>query len=149
MGSKVIEKDCILYVSMKPIHIIDRSCRYFGSSYAGRKAGTYEAIKISHKPPIMVDPSNHIFLFPTLSSARPQCGWISHVHVKDFQPTAFDDTAVTFSNGKTMELEVSYHSLKIRFTEPPISEPLFRTGWAVISRSGRNSCCIRKKSGQE
>lgn len=51
MGSKVIEKDCILYVSMKPIHIIDRSRRYFGSSYAGRKAGTYEAIKISHKPP--------------------------------------------------------------------------------------------------
>ncbi|WP_366597669.1 competence protein ComK [Bacillus velezensis] len=112
MGSKVIEKDCILYVSMKPIHIIDRSCRYFGSSYAGRKAGTYEAIKISHKPPIMVDPSNHIFLFSTLSSARPQCGWISHVHVKDFQPTAFDDTAVTFSNGKTMELEVSYHSFE-------------------------------------
>lgn len=55
MYSKIIEKDCTFYVSMKPLQIVDRSCRYFGSSYAGRKAGTYEVINISHKPPIMVD----------------------------------------------------------------------------------------------
>ncbi|WP_268495862.1 competence protein ComK [Bacillus atrophaeus] len=114
MYSKIIEKDCTFYVSMKPLQIVDRSCRYFGSSYAGRKAGTYEVINISHKPPIMVDLSNHIFLFPTLSSTRPQCGWISHVHVKEFKATEFDDTAVTFSNGKTMELPVSCNSFDNR-----------------------------------
>lgn len=52
--SKIIEKDCVFYVNMKPLQIVDRSCRFFGSSYAGRKAGTYEVTKISHKPPIMV-----------------------------------------------------------------------------------------------
>ncbi|PSA92333.1 competence protein [Bacillus atrophaeus] len=120
MYSKIIEKDCTFYVSMKPLQIVDRSCRYFGSSYAGRKAGTYEVINISHKPPIMVDLSNHIFLFPTLSSTRPQCGWISHVHVKEFKATEFDDTAVTFSNGKTMELPVSCNSFE---------NQVYRTAW--------------------
>lgn len=122
--SKIIEKDCVFYVRMKPLQIVDRSCRFFGSSYAGRKAGTYEVTKISHKPPIMVDPSNQIFLFPTLSSTRPQCGWISHVHVKEFKPTEFDDTEVTFSNGKTMELPISYNSFdnrKVKFKEIGIS----------------------------
>ncbi|WP_368650338.1 competence transcription factor ComK [Bacillus inaquosorum] len=118
--SKIIEKDCVFYVSMKPLQIVDRSCRFFGSSYAGRKAGTYEVTKISHKPPIMVDPSNQIFLFPTLSSTRPQCGWISHVHVKEFKPTEFDDTEVTFSNGKTMELPISCNSFE---------NQVYRTAW--------------------
>lgn len=43
--SKIIEKDCVFYVNMKPLQIVDRSCRFFGSSYAGRKAGTYEVTK--------------------------------------------------------------------------------------------------------
>ncbi|MEC0701785.1 competence protein ComK, partial [Bacillus haynesii] len=49
-ASKILETDRTFLVNMKPFQIIERSCRYFGSSYAGRKAGTYEVIKVSHKP---------------------------------------------------------------------------------------------------
>lgn len=147
--SRIIEKDCVFYVNMKPLQIVDRSCRFFGSSYAGRKAGTYEVTKISHKPPIMVHPSNQIFLFPTLSSTRPQCGWISHVHVKEFKATEFDDTEVTFSNGKTMELPISYNSFENQAdTEQRGSEPNSKTESTTACRKDRNLCCTRKKSGR-
>ncbi|QSF97959.1 competence protein [Bacillus paralicheniformis] len=119
-ASKILETDRTFRVNMKPFQIIERSCRYFGSSYAGRKAGTYEVIKVSHKPPIMVDHSNNIFLFPTFSSTRPQCGWLSHSHVHEFCAAKYDNTFVTFVNGETLELPVSITSFE---------NQVYRTAW--------------------
>ncbi|NPC92112.1 competence protein [Bacillus sp. WMMC1349] len=119
-ASKVLETDRTFLVKMRPFQIIDRSCRYFGSSYAGRKAGTYEVIKVSHKPPIMVDHSNNIFLFPTFSSTRPQCGWLSHAHIHEFRAAKFDNTFVTFVNGESLELPVSITSFE---------NQVYRTAW--------------------
>ncbi|AGN35610.1 competence protein ComK [Bacillus paralicheniformis] len=119
-ASKILETDRTFLVNMKPFQIIERSCRYFGSSYAGRKAGTYEVIKVSHKPPIMVDHSNNIFLFPTFSSTRPQCGWLSHAHVHEFCAAKYDNTFVTFVNGETLELPVSITSFE---------NQVYRTAW--------------------
>ncbi|KYC81464.1 competence protein ComK [Bacillus licheniformis] len=119
-ASKILETDRTFRVNMKPFQIIERSCRYFGSSYAGRKAGTYEVIKVSHKPPIMVDHSNNIFLFPTFSSTRPQCGWLSHAHVHEFCAAKYDNTFVTFVNGETLELPVSISSFE---------NQVYRTAW--------------------
>ncbi|KAA6453417.1 competence protein ComK [Bacillus swezeyi] len=118
--SKILETERTFRVNMRPFQIIERSCRYFGSSYAGRKAGTYEVIKVSHKPPIMVDHSNNIFLFPTFSSTRPQCGWLSHAHVHDFCAAKYDNTFVTFVNGETLELPVSITSFE---------NQVYRTAW--------------------
>ncbi|MFT0803559.1 competence protein ComK [Bacillus swezeyi] len=118
--SKILETERTFRVNMRPFQIIERSCRYFGSSYAGRKAGTYEVIKVSHKPPIMVDHSNNIFLFPTFSSTRPQCGWLSHAHVQDFCAAKYDNTFVTFVNGETLELPVSITSFE---------NQVYRTAW--------------------
>ncbi|MFN2747017.1 MULTISPECIES: competence protein ComK [Bacillus] len=119
-ASKVLETERTFRVNMRPFQIIERSCRYFGSSYAGRKAGTYEVIKVSHKPPIMVDHSNNIFLFPTFSSTRPQCGWLSHAHVHEFCAAKYDNTCVTFVNGETLELPVSITSFE---------NQVYRTAW--------------------
>jgi competence protein ComK len=110
--SQVIETDKTFQVKMKPMQIIDRSCRYYGSSYAGRKAGTFEIIRVSHKPPIAIDHVNNIFMFPTLSSNRPQCGWFSLKHVNDCNPTEFDNTIVDLMNGRTLELPVSFTSFQ-------------------------------------
>lgn len=42
------------------------------------------------------------------------------MHVKEFKATEFDDTEVTFSNGKTMELPISYNSFE---------NQVYRTAW--------------------
>lgn len=110
--SLVIETEKSFQVKLKPMQIIDRSCRYYGSIYAGRKAGTFEMINVSHKPPIAVDHVNNIFMFPTFSSSRPQCGWVSLKHVDDCNSTELDNTKVLLKNGRTLEIPVSSASFK-------------------------------------
>lgn len=38
-ASKILETDRTFRVNMKPFQIIERSCRYFGSSLCGKKSG--------------------------------------------------------------------------------------------------------------
>ncbi|MGD6817730.1 competence protein ComK [Metabacillus sp. 84] len=112
LTSCVLEVEKEYEVSMKPLDIVDRSCRYFGSSYQGRKTGTKDTIGITHKPPIVVDAGNAIYLFPTAASSRPQCSWISHQYIEDYSSTGDAETIVTFSNRKSLVLPVSIHSFE-------------------------------------
>ena len=105
--SRVIETDGEYVVKMKPIEVVERSCRYFGSSFKGRKEGTWELMRITHKAPIVVDPSNVIYLFPTTSPTREQCVWISHAHVLNHESTEHDKTIITLSNKETIHLAMS------------------------------------------
>ncbi|KZZ84553.1 MULTISPECIES: competence protein ComK [Bacillaceae] len=111
-SSFVLEVEKEYEVSMRPLDIVDRSCRYFGSSYQGRKTGTKDTIGITHKPPIVVDAGNSIYLFPTAASSRPHCSWISHQHIEDFSPAGEAETLVIFSNRKSFTLPVSIHSFE-------------------------------------
>ena len=46
------------YVDSSAFEVIDHSCKYFGSSYLGRNAGTYNLLGIQHKTPIIVEEDN-------------------------------------------------------------------------------------------
>ena len=58
--SKVIEKTKVFIVEQTPMKIIDKSCKYFGSSYQGRFLGTKSLIGVSHKAPIIVEETKDI-----------------------------------------------------------------------------------------
>lgn len=110
--SKVLETDKEIIVKAKPLELIDRSCRYFGSSYEGRKAGTKEATGITHKPPIVVDPASSIYFFPTSSSSKLHCAWLSHGYVDKYDSINYYDTEVLFVNGDKTTVSVSKHSFQ-------------------------------------
>ncbi|MEH7453086.1 competence protein ComK [Gottfriedia acidiceleris] len=110
--SKVYETDDSFYVLMKPIEIIERSCAYFGSSYRGRREGTKQMISITHKPPIAISSMNQIFFFPTSSSLKVECSWISYNHVANFRGGKYNRSVVEFSNGVELPLEISRGSFE-------------------------------------
>jgi competence protein ComK len=110
--SKVFETEEVFYVLLKPMEIIERSCAYFGSSYKGRKEGTKRMISISHKAPIAISATNQIFVFPTTSSKKNECTWISHQHVNHFRGGRFNRTIVRFSNELEIELDISKGSFE-------------------------------------
>ncbi len=105
--SMVIEAEKSFVVDMVPTKIIDESCKFFGSSYEGRFAGTKSLIGISHKSPIIIEESRKIVFFPTTSPRLPRCGWISLNNVADYVKVNAD-TKIIFSCGKSIKLEVSY-----------------------------------------
>ncbi|WP_254660892.1 competence protein ComK [Bacillus sp. FJAT-27225] len=110
--SQIFELDDEFISPFKPIEIVRKSCEYFGSSFDGRREGTRQLIGITHKVPIVVDPTNFIYLFPTTSPNRPECIWISHEHVMHHERTSVGDTLVTFQNKHSYPLPVSYSSFK-------------------------------------
>ena len=116
-ASKILETDRTFRVNMKPFQIIERSCRYFGSSYAGRKAGTYEVIKVSHKPPIMVDHSNNIFLFPHFPQLVLSAGGFPMRMFTSFARQSMTTRLSRLSTGKRWSCPYPSHLSKTRFTE--------------------------------
>jgi competence protein ComK len=135
--SLVKEMDAEFLVEMKPIDIIDRSCRFFGSSLKGRREGTKDIMGITHKAPIVIDPTNYIYFFPTLSPNRQQCSWISHSFVQSIQSTHYDETILTFSNREEVVLPISKGSLE---------NQLYRTAQLKTTLSSRITPDHRKTS---
>lgn len=110
--SRVIEAEQEVFVKLTPQDIINRSCSYFGSSYEGRKAATRDLMGITHKPPIVIDPGNHMYFFPTSSSSRRQCAWISHAHILQYAAADFENTDIFFTNGGSVTISVSSTSFE-------------------------------------
>ncbi len=112
---KIIEIHKELFVKMKPAKIIDLSCRYYGSSLKGRKIGTKELVGVTHKPPIVIDPVNTIYFFPTASPTKPYCTWFSHAHISSFKKVEHDRTCIQFINEQTLTLDISHTSFGNQF----------------------------------
>ncbi|WLR42869.1 competence protein ComK [Bacillus carboniphilus] len=110
--TRIIEFEKDIYVKKSPKQVVDDSCKYFGSSYEGRRIGTKELMRITHKPPIMVDAGTNIFLFPTTSSHRSQCAWLSHHYILCYETGDYNQTLITFKNKQQLLLEMSLSSFE-------------------------------------
>ncbi|MFD1779833.1 competence protein ComK [Fredinandcohnia salidurans] len=110
--SRVLEVEGEYVVAMKPTEIVDRSCRYFGSSLKGRQEGTREIMGVTHKAPIIVEASNKIFLFPTASPTKQDCAWLSHNYVSDCRYSVNENTTVIFTNKQAIKLQISKGSFQ-------------------------------------
>src|SRR5581483_7743239 len=100
--SGILEEEEIIIVLQKPQDVIENSCRYYGSSFAGRRDGTRELIGITHKAPIAISPAESLYFLSTLSYTRKECSWISHFHVAGTKATLHNNVVITFMNGQSL-----------------------------------------------
>ncbi len=110
--SKVVEVEDEFLSPFKPLDIIKRSCNYFGVDYESRKRGTRQLIGYSRKIPIAIEPTTHIFFFPTTSPNRPECIWISHEHVENYRRVGAHQTMITFQNKQSYTFPVSFSTIE-------------------------------------
>jgi len=110
--SQIYELEDEFLSPFKPLDIIKKSCEYFSSSFEGRKEGTKQLIGITHKVPIVIDPSNFIYFFPTTSPTRSECIWISHEHITNYRRIDPRQTQVTFQNKQSFILPISHSSFE-------------------------------------
>ncbi len=108
--SVVVEDECNYEVNMKPLEIINYSCKYFGSSYPGRKEGAKGILNSSYKLPILVEDTRNLIFFPTTSPNDDDCGWISLKNIKEYRKLDSNNTEVEFKNGKILNVNISYNS---------------------------------------
>ena len=75
--SKIMEDEQDYVVKQSSFDVMDHSCRYFGSSYEGRRQGAKEIIGANYKLPIIIEDGRNIVFFPTLAAEDNECMWIA------------------------------------------------------------------------
>ncbi len=113
-NSLILEEGTEYKIEAKPLKIIDYSCKYFGSSYVGRREGSKQILQTAYKLPIMVEDTRNIVFFPTNSPEETECSWLALNKIEKIRPLSSRNnyTEVEFANGKVLALPISYKSLE-------------------------------------
>ena len=91
---------------------MEDSCKYFGSTYKGRKDGAKELLGAEYKVPIIVDNSSNLIVFPTTSPLADDCIWVSLKRVKRFEKIDFNNTKLIFDNNIELIVPCSYRTIE-------------------------------------
>ena len=83
-NSLVYEDEERFLIEETPYEIMESSCKYFGSTYEGRKNGAREILGAEYKVPIIIEDSNNLIVFPTTSPYSEDCMWISLNRIKKY-----------------------------------------------------------------
>lgn len=125
--SMVYEQDNEYIVKRSTMHIINESCKYYGSSYLGRFEGTKRLVGYNYKSPIVVEESNTQIFFPTTSPRIVECSWISLNKIKSYENLK-TSSLIKFKNNKELIIDLSYFTLE-----------------AQILRANRLWCEVKKR----
>ncbi len=126
-NSMILEDDYKYEVNKTPLEILDYSCKYFGSSYPGRKDGSKDILNSSYKLPILVEDTRNIIFFPTSSPLDDNCIWISLSNIKDYKKVDKNKTEILFKNNKAIIVDVSYYSFNNQVMRASRLESIIRT----------------------
>lgn len=122
--TKVVELEDDFIINNSSLKILDYSCKYYGSSYLGRKEGSISILKKLYKIPIIVEESKSLIFFPISSPRYGNTTWISLKNIKSF--IKLDKcTEITFKSGKKIILKVSYTSLQNQILRASYLEMIF------------------------
>jgi competence protein ComK len=111
-SSLVYEDDERYIINKSPFSIMEDSCKYFGSTYEGRKNGAKDILGAEYKVPIVVEDSSNLIVFPTTSPSAEDCAWISLKHVKKIIKIDNCNTKILFNNGTEIIVNCSFRSIE-------------------------------------
>lgn len=110
--SLVYEDNEKFIIDQSPFKIMEESCKYFGSTYDGRKDSAKDILGAQYKLPIIVEDSNNIIVFPTTSPTSDDCVWISLKRIKSYKKIDNISTKIIFDNGVEIDVPISFRSLE-------------------------------------
>lgn len=131
-SSLVYEDDERYIIEQTPFKIMEESCKYFGSTYNGRKDSAKDILGAEYKFPIIVEDTDNIIAFPTTSPSSEDCAWIVLGRVKNFIKIDSNTTKIIFDNSKEIIVPCS-----------------FRTIENQISRASRLDLIMRNRKNKE
>ena len=111
-SSLVYEDEERYIVDQSPFSIMEESCRYFGSTYEGRKDGAREMLGAEYKVPIVIEDSSNLIVFPTTSPLSEDCVWISLKRVEKIEKIDANNTKIIFDNKTEIIVDSSYRTIE-------------------------------------
>ena len=111
-SSVVYEDDDRYIIKQTPFEIMEESCKYFGSTYEGRKDGAREMLGAEYKVPIVIEDSSNLIVFPTTSPLSEDCVWISLKRVEKIEKIDANNTKIIFDNKTEIIVDSSYRTIE-------------------------------------
>ncbi len=111
-SSLVYEDDNRYIIKETPFQIMEDSCKYFGSTYEGRKDGAKEMLGAEYKVPIVVEDSSNLIVFPTTSPLSEDCVWINLKRVEKIEKIDANNTKIIFDNKIEIIVDSSYRTIE-------------------------------------
>ncbi len=111
-SSVVYEDDDRYIIKQTPFEIMEESCKYFGSTYEGRKDGAKEMLGAEYKVPIVIEDSSNLIVFPTTSPFSDDCVWISLKRVEKIEKIDSNNTKIIFDNKTEIIVDSSYRTIE-------------------------------------
>lgn len=105
-----VGEQCKVIPEKRSVQVLDAMCKYYGSTYAGRREAVCEYLHIRQKAPILISQEPAIMMFPTLSAKSPSCIWVNFSMVYDIKRKPNNQTLFKFKNGTEMILPIEYRS---------------------------------------
>lgn len=80
MGTRILEKNRVLYVPQKPIHTVRNSCRYYGNSFESATQSAKLFLNNRHKIPLVIAYylGRPLIFFPIMSPKSDLNVWIAY-----------------------------------------------------------------------
>lgn len=111
-NSLIYEDNERFIVEESPFKIMEDSCKYFGSTYKGRKDSAKEILGAEYKIPVVIEDSTNLIVFPTTSPKAEDCAWICLNRVKNINKVDSFNTKITFDNDRELIVPCSYRSIE-------------------------------------
>ena len=111
-NSLVYEDNERYIINEKPYQIMEESCKYFGSTYKGRKDSAKSMLGAEYKVPIIIEDTNNLIVFPTTSPTSEDCVWISLKRVKNIEKVDSFNTRIIFDNDREIIVPSSFRSVE-------------------------------------
>ena len=122
---RVYEMDTTFDFNGSCNEIMDNSCKYYGSTYEGRRIGSRYILGASYKLPIIVEESKNLIFFPTESPLLPSCIWISLNNIEKYEKKDLK-TVIFFKNGIHITIDSSYRIIENQVLRATRLESLLR-----------------------
>ena len=107
-NSLIYEDNERFIVEETPFKIMEESCKYFGSTYKGRKDSAKEILGAEYKIPVVIEDSTNLIIFPTTSPQAEDCAWICLNRVKNISKVDSFNTKIVFDNDRELIVPCSY-----------------------------------------
>ena len=111
-NSLIYEDNERFIVEETPFKIMEESCKYFGSTYKGRKDSAKEILGAEYKIPVVIEDSTNLIIFPTTSPHAEDCAWICLNRVKNISKVDSFNTKIVFDNDRELIVPCSYRSIE-------------------------------------
>jgi competence protein ComK len=135
ISTHVIERNGDLSIPRKPIHIVRKSCDYYGGSLQNSTNSAKLAIGKRHKTPIIVAHDfgvPYIFL-PTMSPISDQNVWVSYSAIDNIEPDNMD-CILSLENNRSIKVNVSATTMNRQYSAATLLQKKFLVKQRQLNR---------------